>query len=83
MEICLLHYERLKGLKGEKVALREMRKHASWYLKGIRGNGKIRMAINQTNTDADFRMLLQGVMADAEAGKLTGDIEPTRPATQS
>lgn len=83
MEICLLHYERLKGLKGEKVALREMRKHASWYLKGIRGNGKIRMAINQTNTDADFRMLLQGVMADAEAGRLTGDIEPTRPATQS
>lgn len=83
MEICLLHYDRLKQLKGEIIALREMRKHASWYLKGIRGNGKIRTAINQTNSDADFRLLLEGVMADAEAGRLTGEIEPTRPATQS
>lgn len=83
MEICLLHYDRLKGLKGEIVALREMRKHASWYLKGIRGNGKIRMAINETNNDKDFRLLLEGVMADAEAGRLTGEIEPTRSATQS
>lgn len=82
MEICLLHYDRLKQLKGEIIALREMRKHASWYLKGIRGNGKIRTAINQTNSDADFRLLLEGVMADAEAGRLTGEIEPTRPATQ-
>lgn len=83
MEICLLHYDRLKGLKGEIVALREMRKHASWYLKGIRGNGKIRMAINGANNDKDFRLLLEGVMADAEAGRLTGEIEPTRSATQS
>ena len=83
MEICLLHFERLKELKGEMTAVREMRKHASWYLKGIRGNGKIRNAINQTNTEAELRLLLTGVIADAEAGRLTGEIEETRPATQS
>ncbi|MEK4384309.1 tRNA dihydrouridine synthase DusB [Solibacillus sp. FSL W7-1464] len=61
MDVCLLHFERLKALKGEKVAVREMRKHASWYLKGIRGNGKIRNAINLTETEQDLRILLNSV----------------------
>ena len=82
MNVCLLHFERLSALKGEKMAVREMRKHASWYLKGIRGNGKIRTAINQAETAADFRLLVQGVIADADAGRLHGEIEPTRPVTQ-
>ncbi|MEA6608268.1 tRNA-dihydrouridine synthase, partial [Salmonella enterica subsp. enterica serovar Newport] len=40
MDVAVLHLDRLINLKGEKVAVMEMRKHASWYLKGIRGNGK-------------------------------------------
>lgn len=82
MEICLLHFERLKGLKGEVVAVREMRKHASWYLKGVRGNGKIRNAINQAETEADLRLLLTGVITDYELGRLDGEVEATRPVTQ-
>ncbi|MEK4227929.1 tRNA dihydrouridine synthase DusB [Solibacillus sp. FSL H8-0538] len=66
MDVCLLHFERLMALKGEVVAVREMRKHASWYLKGIRGNGKIRTAINQAETEAELRMLLNGVVAELE-----------------
>ena len=66
MDVCLLHFERLKALKGEKVAVREMRKHASWYLKGIRGNGKIRNAINQAETEAELRALLTTVGAEYE-----------------
>lgn len=68
MDVCLLHFERLMQLKGEKVAVREMRKHASWYLKGIRGNGKIRNAINQMETAAELRALLGSV--EAELGEL-------------
>ncbi|WP_390602135.1 tRNA dihydrouridine synthase DusB, partial [Staphylococcus pseudintermedius] len=34
IEIALLHLNRLIDLKGEKVGVMEMRKHASWYLKG-------------------------------------------------
>ncbi|CAM5213143.1 tRNA-dihydrouridine synthase OS=Ureibacillus acetophenoni OX=614649 GN=SAMN05877842_1244 PE=3 SV=1 [Ureibacillus acetophenoni] len=48
-------------LKGEGVAVREMRKHASWYLKGIRGNGKVRTAINQIETAVELRALLDEV----------------------
>lgn len=66
MDVCLLHFERLKALKGESVAVREMRKHASWYLKGIRGNGKIRNAINLAETDKELRMLINGVVAEYE-----------------
>lgn len=62
MDVCLLHFERLKALKGEKVAVREMRKHASWYLKGIRGNGKIRNAINLAETEQELRILLNSVV---------------------
>lgn len=53
-------------LKGEAVAVREMRKHASWYLKGIRGNGKARNAINQTETAPEFRALLNDLVQDYE-----------------
>lgn len=50
MKILKLHMDRLITLKGEKVAVMEMRKHASWYLKNVKGNGKVRRAINQAET---------------------------------
>ena len=43
-----------------------MRKHASWYLKGIRGNGKARNAINQTETAAELRVLLNSLVQEYE-----------------
>ncbi|RQW73233.1 tRNA dihydrouridine synthase DusB [Lysinibacillus composti] len=70
MDVCLLHFERLMQLKGEKVAVREMRKHASWYLKGIRGNGKIRTAINQMETAEELRAVLKSVASQYEGQEL-------------
>ena len=58
MDVCLLHFERLVALKGENIAVREMRKHASWYLKGIRGNGKARNIINQTESAQELRAFI-------------------------
>lgn len=60
MDVCKLHLDRLVALKGECVAVKEMRKHAAWYLKGIRGSGKYRSAINECETrDAMARILEQ------------------------
>lgn len=71
MDVCLLHFERLKALKGEKIAVLEMRSHASWYLKGLRGNGKIRNAINTAVTGDDLRTIINSVVAEYELhGKL-------------
>lgn len=58
VDIALLHLRRLVELKGEKVGVMEMRKHASWYLKGVRGNGKARKALNQAETEAEMTEIL-------------------------
>ncbi|KAA1036160.1 tRNA dihydrouridine synthase DusB [Macrococcus equipercicus] len=50
MTVAILHLDRLIQLKGEKIAVMEMRKHASWYLKGVKGNGKARKLINAAET---------------------------------
>jgi len=42
-----LHLERLAELKGEKIASREFRQHAAYYLKGISRAAKVKAAINQ------------------------------------
>ncbi|WP_096186180.1 tRNA dihydrouridine synthase DusB [Evansella halocellulosilytica] len=46
MDVCVLHMDRLIDLKGEEVAVREMRKHAAWYIKGMRGSSHLRSQIN-------------------------------------
>ena len=72
MDVCLLHFERLMALKGEKVAVREMRKHASWYLKGIRGNGRFRNAINLTETKEDLVLLLNSIVTEVQEREALG-----------
>jgi nifR3 family TIM-barrel protein len=58
VEVCLLHYNRLIGIKGEAVATREMRKHAAWYLKGLKGNGNVRNKINEAETKVELTNIL-------------------------
>lgn len=45
--------------KGESVAVREMRKHFSWYLKGMRGAAQLRQQINQATTRQQLLNILQ------------------------
>lgn len=73
MDVCKLHLERLIALKGEYVAVREMRKHAAWYLKGIHGNAKVRNAVNECDTKAELVNLLDQIaenplMKEMQAG---------------
>jgi nifR3 family TIM-barrel protein len=70
IEVCKLHLDRLIALKGESVAVREMRKHAAWYLKGIRGNAKVRNEINQCESRDSLVNLLDEFMIEAEAKEL-------------
>ena len=67
IDVAMLHLDRLIALKGENVAVREMRKHAAWYLKGIRGNGTIRNKVNETNTRNGVAELLYGFIEELEA----------------
>jgi nifR3 family TIM-barrel protein len=67
IDVCLLHLDRLIALKNEDIAVREMRKHAAWYLKGIRGNAKVRNAINECHTRDQLSSLLNELILEAEA----------------
>lgn len=46
VDMILHHFDLLLKEKGEYVAIREMRKHAGWYLKGIPGSAAIRRELN-------------------------------------
>ncbi|MEN2466847.1 tRNA dihydrouridine synthase DusB [Ornithinibacillus sp. FSL M8-0202] len=67
VDICLLHMDRLIKLKGEKVAIMEMRKHAAWYLKDIEGNGKARKQINKAETRDELVNILFEFVREVEA----------------
>lgn len=45
--VALRHFELLIGFKGEAVAVREMRKHAAWYTRGMAGAARLRDRVNQ------------------------------------
>ncbi|NGP46885.1 tRNA dihydrouridine synthase DusB [Bacillaceae bacterium SIJ1] len=59
IDVCLLHMDRLISLKSEDIAVKEMRKHAAWYLKGLKGNGNARKQINHCETRDDIANVLR------------------------
>ncbi|NOU98288.1 tRNA dihydrouridine synthase DusB [Paenibacillus sp. LMG 31456] len=58
IRIALLHMDRLVALKGENVAVKEMRKHLAWYLKGLTGSARVKdIIMEQTKRDAMAQVL--------------------------
>lgn len=58
IRIAVLHMDRLIALRGEAVAVREMRKHLSWYLKGLKGSARIKdMIMEETKRDEMVNLL--------------------------
>lgn len=62
-----LHLSRLVALKGEKVACREFRQHAAYYLKGVSRAAKVKAAINQTENEATIAGLLDDLVNKLES----------------
>lgn len=61
-----LHLERLADLKGEKIASREFRQHAAYYLKGISRAAKVKAAINQAEYKQTIFDLLDAFVEKTE-----------------
>jgi nifR3 family TIM-barrel protein len=53
------HANRLIELKGEKIALLEMRSHAAWYVKGMKGSTYVKREIAGINTKEELDHLLE------------------------
>lgn len=58
VETALRHLDLMIEYRGEYLAVREMRKHAAWYLKGMWGAAETRNLINTAETPNDLRQIL-------------------------
>ena len=58
IDVAKDHFGRLIDLKGEHVATKEFRKHASYYLKGLPGSARFKVAINETEDPDEVVRLL-------------------------
>ncbi|SDZ66176.1 putative TIM-barrel protein, nifR3 family [Evansella caseinilytica] len=67
MDVCILHMDRLVALKGEAVAVREMRKHAAWYIKGMKGAAKLRDKINAVTKRDELAAILYDFVEQQKA----------------
>lgn len=64
MRIAVLHLDRLVALKGEHVAVKEMRKHMAWYLKGLPGAARVKDVIMEQTKRDDMVGTLQRFVED-------------------
>ena len=55
MLIMLKHIEKLCEYKGERVGIREARKHAAWYTKGLRGAAEYRAKMSSIESFDDLK----------------------------
>ena len=62
MQIMLKHIEKLCEYKGDYIGMREARKHASWYIKGMRGAASMRQEIGKLENMSELRALSQKVI---------------------
>ncbi len=65
-QTILRHLDLVKELKGENVAIREMRKHIGWYIKGIKGAAKLRGAINQIDDYEELKKNISEIFHNQE-----------------
>lgn len=54
IDMCLRHYALAIKYDGEYKAIREMRKHSSWYIKGLKGCTEIRNLVNTLENSSEI-----------------------------
>jgi nifR3 family TIM-barrel protein len=69
IRIAILHMDRLVALKGEHVAVKEMRKHMAWYLKGLKGSARIKDVIMEMSARDEMVRILEDYVSRVEANE--------------
>lgn len=62
MEIMLRHARRICELKGAKIGICEVRKHALWYTKGVRGGARLRQEFSVVKSIDELEELADRVI---------------------
>ncbi|MGR6837151.1 tRNA dihydrouridine synthase DusB [Syntrophomonas erecta] len=61
VQTAIGHLDLACRFKGEPVAVREMRKHFSWYMKGVRGAARLREEVNQAQTRQELIAIISAI----------------------
>jgi len=61
---CLKHAKMIIAHKGEYIGIREMRKHAGWYIKGLKGSGVLRTEINKIDSYEGLETLFTNIFLE-------------------
>ena len=67
MQIMLRHIRTLCEYKGDYIGMCEARKHAAWYIKGIRGAARFRQEIGALRTMEELQILAERVIEAAHS----------------
>lgn len=59
--MMIRHLNMLMDIKGERTAVKEMRKHVGWYTKGMPGSASFRREINQIDEAAPLIEKIEGL----------------------
>lgn len=65
IEAAIVHVCALADKKG-RIGVLESRKHAAWYLKGIRGGSAVRVLINRAETKEEMVQILEDALQKAQ-----------------
>lgn len=66
MRVMIEHIRLICDYKGERVGMREARKHAAWYIKGIRGAAAFRQEVGTLSSMEQLEELARRVIACGE-----------------
>ena len=69
IEQCLKHARELIELEGERLAIREMRGHAPWYIKGVKSSSYVKNQLSKIETYQQ----LEEILSDYSQYLNTGD----------
>lgn len=64
IDMIKYHFEELKKIKDEHIAVLEIRSLAAWYVKSLRNTKRFKLALNQTKTSEEFYKLLETIEVD-------------------
>lgn len=62
MNVMLRHIQLICDYKGERIGMREARKHAAWYIKGMRGAASLRQEVGSLSSMDELKILAEKVI---------------------
>ena len=66
IEMIKYHFEELKKIKDEHIAILEIRSLAAWYVKGLRNVKRFKLALNKVKTSIEFYNLLKTIEVEGK-----------------